>query len=906
MITLCSRILPSAVPFRARHAAAQSFHHAANFIPAICILFFAAFCAAAPAQTNLGSISVGSSSASTAVTVAIPSAAAVTGISVVAQGAPDLDFNNAGGGTCALGKAYTAGSTCTVNVAFTPVVAGTRYGAVVLEGAGGVVGLSYLIGAGQAPQSTFLPASPSTIGTGFASPEAVAVDGNGNVFIVDGVVYMETFAGGGYTQTTIGSNMQQPRDVAVDGAGNVYVADSAAKTIFKETLANGQYTQFTIVTGLAAPSSLAVDASGNLYIVDNPKTGPVVYKETLANRVYTQSTIASGIAHPVCVAVDGAGSVYVADSATGNIYKETPASDSSYTQSTVAAGFAAPVGLAVDGSGNVYVSDTALQGVVKEAFVNSQYTASTIASGFAEPQGVAVDMEGNVYVADTANHVVDQENLYYPPVLSFGSTAVATTSSSSPEIVTITNIGNQALAFTAIGYPRDFPEALNATGDCAATAPLAAGASCTLSIDFAPLGVNDTSASLSLNEAVSVTGNSLNLKGTQQQIAVFGTETKTATFTSLTASPNPAQPGATVTLKATVAVIGVGSVPAGLVTFYLGAVPLGSVAPASGVTTLAVSTLKSGSSSLTAAFTTSSASYAGSSSSPLVVTVVSTPKLTLASSAPTAKLGTAVKFTARVTGTGSLPTGIVTFYSGTVKLGSVSLIAGSASFSETNFLVGAHAISAKYAGSASYNPASSAALTETIQKVVPKITLATSARTAFVDGTVKFTAAVAAVAGIAPTGKVAFYSGTTLIGSEVLAAGKAVFSTQALTAGTHSITARFGGNANYLTAASTAIVETIDKLAPKVSLRTSANPAQVGSKVTFTVTVTGSATIPAGTIVFKSGITALGTVTLVAGKAVLTTAKLAAGTASITATYSGNPVYNTASSSILKEIIQAK
>ncbi len=110
----------------------------------------------ATAQTNLGSVNIGSSTTST-VTVTLPSAATLTSIAVVTQGAPNLDFTNAGGGTCATGTPYAANVTCTVQVTFAPRFAGTRYGAVVLSNTSGVVATAYLQGTGAGPQATFTP-----------------------------------------------------------------------------------------------------------------------------------------------------------------------------------------------------------------------------------------------------------------------------------------------------------------------------------------------------------------------------------------------------------------------------------------------------------------------------------------------------------------------------------------------------------------------------------------------------------------------------------------------------------------------------------------------------------------------------------------------------------------------------
>ncbi|MCL2659900.1 MAG: hypothetical protein FWD64_05200 [Acidobacteriaceae bacterium] len=82
-------------------------------------------------------------------------------------------------------------NTCTINVTFTPKYAGPRYGAVVVKdfNSGDILGTAYIYGVGTGPQAAFnapLPPSLPTLGNGSSSPVSVAVDGAGNVYVVDG------------------------------------------------------------------------------------------------------------------------------------------------------------------------------------------------------------------------------------------------------------------------------------------------------------------------------------------------------------------------------------------------------------------------------------------------------------------------------------------------------------------------------------------------------------------------------------------------------------------------------------------------------------------------------------------------------------------------------------------------
>ena len=65
----------------------------------------------------------------------------------------------------------------------------------------------------------------------------------------------------------VGSGFSSPQGVAVDGAGNVYIADSGNNAIKEWVVASN--TVITLVTnGLNQPYGVAVDGAGNVYIAD--------------------------------------------------------------------------------------------------------------------------------------------------------------------------------------------------------------------------------------------------------------------------------------------------------------------------------------------------------------------------------------------------------------------------------------------------------------------------------------------------------------------------------------------------------------------------------------------------------------------------------------------------------------
>lgn len=179
--------------------------------------------------------------------------------------------------------------------------------------------------------------------------------------------------------------------------------------------------------------------------------------------------------------------------------------------------------------------------------------------------------------------------------------------------------------------------------------------------------------------------------------------------------------------------------------------------------------------------------------------------------------GSSVTFTATVTapsGDTTVPTGTVTFYNGTTSIGTGTLNAsGVATYTTTTLPTGADSITAQYGGDTNFNPSTSTALIVTVNPApVATSTALTAMPTSATAGvSVSFTATVTPASGAAaPTGTVTFYNGATSIGTGSLnASGVATLSTTALSAGSDSITAQYGGAAAFSGSTSAAVIVTI-------------------------------------------------------------------------------------------------
>jgi hypothetical protein len=132
--------------------------------------------------------------------------------------------------------------------------------------------------------------------------------------------------------------------------------------------------------------------------------------------------------------------------------------------------------------------------------------------------------------------------------------------------------------------------------------------------------------------------------------------------------------------------------------------------------------------------------------------------------------------------------------------------------------------------------------------------------------------------------------------------------TSALAAGSHSITASYGGDANDQGSTSSALVQAVDLNATTTAVSSSAAPSVVGQSVTFTASVVlsspwaGAAT-PSGSVTFYDGSKAIGTATLSGGSGSLTTPALGPGAHAITAVYAGDALNAGSTSAALTQTV---
>ena len=350
-----------------------------------------------------------------------------------------------------------------------------------------------------------------------------------------------------------------------------------------------------------------------------------------------------------------------------------------------------------------------------------------------------------------------------------------------------------------------------------------------------------------------------------------------STTTTVSSSSNPA--GQAVTFTALVSAnLPSWGLPTGTVTFWDGTTNLGpALLQAAGplatpgawlmTATLVASSLTAGTNTITAVYSGDS-NFTGGTSKSLLQTVLPAGTTTLTSLSQVSVFGQTVIFTATVTGSA---TGLVTFQDAAGTLGIVSLDSDLATCSTTTLGGGAglYTVTAVYSGNATYAGSTSNALPETVNQASTTTTLAAANDSWIFGQNVTFTATISPTSpgsGMT-TGKVTFQDGSAILGTAWLGStGLALFTTNNLSVGTHTITAIYGGDNNFTWSGSeNTLTQTITQDSTTTTVTSPANPSGSGQAVTFTALVTANVPgsgLPTGTVTFQDGGSPVGTALL--------------------------------------------
>ncbi len=313
---------------------------------------------------------------------------------------------------------------------------------------------------------------------GLNFPEGVAVDQAGNIFIadtsfhsirkvnVDGIITKvagnpdnaSLFIENGYNGDNIPAieaSLNSPEGVAVDQAGNIFIADAGNNRIRKVDV-NGMITTVAgngdkgyngdnipaTEASLNYPIGVAVDQAGNIFIADYSNYrirkvdayGIITTVAGNGSRDYSGGNgdngpaIKAALFDPGDVAVDQMGNIFLTDGwnhivrkvdAAGIITTVAGNGSDDYSGDNgpaIEAGIGSPRGVTIDQAGNLFIAEITTDRI-RKVDVNGMITtvAGNGSSGYngdngpateatlSNPFGVAVDQAGNIFIVDSLN-----------------------------------------------------------------------------------------------------------------------------------------------------------------------------------------------------------------------------------------------------------------------------------------------------------------------------------------------------------------------------------------------------------------------------------------------------------------------------------------------------------------------
>lgn len=479
--------------------------------------------------------------------------------------------------------------------------------------------------------------------TSLSFPEGVAVDRFGNLYIADtGNHVVREVDAKTHVITTIAGNgidgysgddglatsasLSGPTNIAVDSNGNVFIVDYGnnrirevnAKTHLITTVAGtGEFTfsgngGLAKDAGLASPTDVAVDSAGNLFIVDqgnnmirevNATSHIITTVAGTGNRGFAGDNgpaTSASLASPFSIAVDSAGNLFIGDNRNNRIRKVDAATqvittvagngDNAFSGDNgiaTDASLALPTGVEVDSAGNLFIAEfgsnhvrevnavthviTTVAGDGNRGFLGDNGPA--VNARITQPVGVAADGAGNLFIVDTINNRIRE-------VVSSGAARVNVAKASS---TTVTH-GVGPFTFDGLPHSGGFGTVTGAGGlnTTATTITFSANPDGTGIADLTDAGIYYVTAHYA--------GDSNHNASDGAAVPIM---IQASTSTSVVVSSTTLTFGQEERLTATVT-SDFGTVTGGTVNFYNGSTLIGSADVQNGIATLTTATLPAG------------------------------------------------------------------------------------------------------------------------------------------------------------------------------------------------------------------------------------------------------------------------------------------------------------------------
>ncbi|HEY5311398.1 MAG TPA: autotransporter-associated beta strand repeat-containing protein, partial [Pirellulales bacterium] len=356
------------------------------------------------------------------------------------------------------------GSQTTALLAFNATAAQVQTALNAIMPSGGSVTVS--TGGGSATSGGAITTIYSITFTGISSPSAITVNGSPSVSALPSATYS--------------AGLDSPDAIAFDPHGNLYVANELNNTVSE--FAPGSTTPIaTYSTSLQGPSALAFDSSGNLYVANGGfGAGNNTVVKFAAGSTTPSATYSAGLSYPQALAFDASGNLYVASYGDNTVVKFAAGSTTPAATYPVLA----PQALAIDSSGDLYVGDASFPNANVVKFAAGSTTSSAVYSaGLDWVKALAIDSSGNLYVASYNDNTVVEF-----PAGSTTASATYSTGVSKPTALAFDSSGNLYVANYYGGSGNDAPVSEFAPGSTTPSATYTASIGEPIALAFDPSG----------------------------------------------------------------------------------------------------------------------------------------------------------------------------------------------------------------------------------------------------------------------------------------------------------------------------------------------------------------------------------------------------------------------------------
>jgi sugar lactone lactonase YvrE len=444
-------------------------------------------------------------------------------------GPKNSDVTQVSNGNCQ-GIPYTTSATqpytCSPTFEATPQYTGMRESAIQAVGSkSSILSSTPVYETGMSAAQITYPLDSSITALGLIQPQGISASGfDRTVYVADfanGTVYSVSGLSGSSPKavSTGGIALQAPSAVAMNGEGDLFIADFNLGEVVVVPTTTGK-TPYVLNTGnlLQHPIALALDFLGDLYIGDSGPDGDnasssapgYVVEVPYKGSAFTLPTLGVQVIFPEALAADSiSGNLLIGDggdASTGVGQIVSVPANGGNASVVVVTGATAPTdpsGLTFDAAENLYVLDGVANTITVVPPSGASYLLNFDGSALAAPSAMVSSAGSQSFVIANIGGATSNNLVYLngnSSTLAFGNQAVNTQSQTMT--ATVANIGNQPLTLSKPYYKlmsTNTAFSILGSSTCTNGDVLTSSTTCSINVQFDPTKAGAQSEQLTIS-----------------------------------------------------------------------------------------------------------------------------------------------------------------------------------------------------------------------------------------------------------------------------------------------------------------------------------------------------------------------------------------------------------------------